>query len=163
MLSVVGHRRRNVDALSVNRRRSLAGINKISIVTPLHKTKAFPEHSIVRQHHRSNQVILSKMIFKGRVSALPSLSVFILALSHICTSQLVVPQAQAPYDLEEEHLEQIAVDVDFGWHNPTMEGTQPNGPPLLSDILGIDRSWSIFAGLGRSVESVVCPKNSLHC
>ena len=30
------------------------------------------------------------------------------------------------------------------------------GPPLLSDILGIDRSLSIFAGLGRSLETVVC-------
>jgi hypothetical protein len=38
-----------------------------------------------------------------------------------------------------------------------MEGLQPNGPPLLSDILGIDRSLSIFAGLGRSVERIVCP------
>jgi hypothetical protein len=86
-----------------------------------------------------------------------SLAVFLAAC--VVSAQLVVPQQQEPYDLQEEHLEQIPIELGFGWHDPQMEGLQPNGPPLLSDILGIDRSLSIFAGLGRSVESIVTPSS----
>jgi len=78
-------------------------------------------------------------------------------LTHIVSAQLILPQAQLePFDAHQEDLDQIPIQVGFGWHEPNMEGLQPNGPPLLSDILGIDRSLSIFAGLGRSIESVVC-------
>jgi hypothetical protein len=84
-------------------------------------------------------------------------SLVALLLVSVVSAQLLVPQAQEPYDVDEEHLEQIPIEVGFGWHYPEMEGLQPNGPPLLSDILGIDRSLSIFAGLGRSVKSIVSP------
>lgn len=78
-------------------------------------------------------------------------------ITRIVSAQLIIPQFQEPYDNHrgEEDLEQIPIGVDFGWHEPKMGGVQPNGPPLLSDILGIDRSLSIFAGLGRSIESIV--------
>jgi hypothetical protein len=77
----------------------------------------------------------------------------------IVSGQLVVPQAQEPYKNihpGQEDLDQIPIiDVGFGWHEPKMDRVQPNGPPLLSDILGIDRSLSIFAELSRSIESIV--------
>jgi hypothetical protein len=88
----------------------------------------------------------------------PSATTTLLALTayfHLVSSQLIVPQVQPQQGFREENLEQIPIELDFGWHNPEMEGLQPNGPPLLSDILGIDRSLSIFAGLGRSIESIV--------
>ena len=72
------------------------------------------------------------------------------------SAQLVLPQDRDHRD----NLEQIPIELDFGWHEPGMGGHQPNGPPLLSDILGIDRSLSIFAGLGRSIESIVSPPPS---
>jgi len=76
----------------------------------------------------------------------------VLALSSVLVSaQLVVPLAETG-PMDQENLDQIPIELGFGWHG--ME-QQPNGPPLLSDILGIDRSISIFAGLGRSVESIV--------
>src|SRR5271163_1452739 len=86
------------------------------------------------------------------VSAYSGLAVALL--SHIVSAQLVLPQAQEPFG-QQEDLDQIPIEVGFGWHEPGMEGLQPNGPPLLSDILGIDRSLSIFAGLVRSIESIV--------
>ena len=95
------------------------------------------------------------------VSAYSGLAVALL--SHIVSAQLVLPQAQEPFG-QQEDLDQIPIEVGFGWHEPGMEGLQPNGPPLLSDILGIDRSLSIFAGLGRSIESIVClPTHDLIC
>jgi hypothetical protein len=87
------------------------------------------------------------------VSAYSGLAIALL--TPIISAQLVLPQAQEPF-AQQEDLEQIPIQVGFGWHQPEMEGIQPNGPPLLSDILGIDRSLSIFAGLGRSIESIVC-------
>jgi len=90
------------------------------------------------------------------VSVYSSLAIATLTLlNRLVSSQLIVPQAQHPYDNAQEDLDQIPVEVGFGWHEPNMDGVQPNGPPLLSDILGIDRSLSIFAGLGRSIESIV--------
>ena len=80
---------------------------------------------------------------------------FLISYLSVASSQLIVPQVQPQQGFREENLEQIPIELDFGWHNPEMEGLQPNGPPLLSDILGIDRSLSIFAGLGRSIESIV--------
>ena len=79
------------------------------------------------------------------------------AVINLVSSQLLVPQVHPDeaLDFQEETLDQVPIELDFGWHQPEMEGLQPNGPPLLSDILGIDRSLSIFAGLGRSIESVV--------
>lgn len=70
-------------------------------------------------------------------------------------AQLVLPQTRP--NAHAEDLDQIPIELDFGWHEPGMSGHRPNGPPLLSDILGIDRSLSIFAGLGRSIESIVSP------
>jgi len=84
-----------------------------------------------------------------------------LALSSATTlifAQLIAPlydNNQRHHDQEDNNLDQIPIELGFGWHDPHMQGNQPNGPPLLSDILGIDRSLSIFAGLGRSVESIV--------
>ena len=80
---------------------------------------------------------------------------FLISYLSVASSQLIVPQVQPQQGFREENLEQIPIELDFGWHSPEMEGLQPNGPPLLSDILGIDRSLSIFAGLGRSIESIV--------
>jgi len=73
-------------------------------------------------------------------------------------AQLVLPQVRH----HKEDLGQIPIELDFGWHEPGMDGHQPNGPPLLSDILGIDRSLSIFASLGRSIESIVLSPESLR-
>jgi hypothetical protein len=80
----------------------------------------------------------------------------ILALSSVAliSAQLIVPLAETD-PIEQENLDQIHIELGFGWHDPEMQGNRPNGPPLLSDILGIDRSLSIFAGLGRSIESIV--------
>ena len=91
------------------------------------------------------------------VSARSGLAIALLsATTCIVSAQLVLPQAlQPPFDRHQEDLDQIPIEVGFGWHEPNMEGLQPNGPPLLSDVLGIDRSISIFAGLGRSIESIV--------
>ena len=90
------------------------------------------------------------------VSAYSSLAITTLTLlTRIVSAQLILPQAQHPYDNQQEDLDQIPIEVGFGWHEPKMGGVQPNGPPLLSDILGIDRSLSIFAGLSRSIESIV--------
>jgi hypothetical protein len=92
------------------------------------------------------------------VSVYSSLALAALGfITRTASAQLIVPQVQEPYDNHhgQEDLEQIPIGVDFGWHEPKMGGVQPNGPPLLSDILGIDRSLSIFAGLGRSIESIV--------
>src|SRR5437762_14209063 len=90
------------------------------------------------------------------VSVYSSLAIATLTLlNRLVSSQLIVPQAQHPYDNNQEDLDQIPIEVGFGWHEPNMDGVEPNGPPLLSDILGIDRSLSIFAGLGRSIESIV--------
>jgi len=92
-----------------------------------------------------------------RTFSASGLGILAFTITRFVTAQLVVPLEQQPYDNQhpDENLDQIPIEVGFGWHNPGMEGIQPNGPPLLSDILGIDRSLSIFASLGRSVESVV--------
>lgn len=89
----------------------------------------------------------------------PTCVLALTSLLNLISAQLLVPQVhpQQPLDRKEETLDQIPIELDFGWHQPEMDGLQPNGPPLLSDILGIDRSLSIFAGLGRSIESIVCP------
>jgi hypothetical protein len=85
----------------------------------------------------------------------------------LTSAQLLVPLNRAKDDRVsgQENLEQIPVGLGFGWHDhPQMDeatAQQPSGPPLLSDILGIDRSLSIFAGLGRSIESIV-PPPSIH-
>lgn len=80
-----------------------------------------------------------------------------LAIIPLVFAQLVLPQVQDPYKLQKDQdLDEIPIEVGFGWHEPKMGGrVQSNGPPLLSDILGIDRSLSIFAGLSRSVEGIV--------
>lgn len=90
------------------------------------------------------------------ISVTSSLALLALSIINIASAQLIVPQVQEPYDLNEENLDQVPIELGFGWHDPHMDGVQNNGPPLLSDILGIDRSLSIFAGLGRSIESIVC-------
>jgi hypothetical protein len=90
------------------------------------------------------------------VSAYSSLAITTLTLlSRIVSAQPILPQAQRPYDNQQEDLDQIPIEIGFGWHESKMGGVQPSGPPLLSDILGIDRSLSIFAGLSRSIESIV--------
>jgi hypothetical protein len=92
---------------------------------------------------------------KMLVSTYSGLAITTLTLlSRIVSAQLILPRAQHPYDNQQD-LDQIPIEVGFGWHEPTMGGVQPNGPPLLSDILGIDRSLSIFAGLSRSIETIV--------
>jgi hypothetical protein len=91
------------------------------------------------------------------ISTTSYIAILALSIVHLISAQLVVPQVQDPYDLNEENLEQVPIELGFGWHDPHMSGPQSNGPPLLSDILGIDRSLSIFAGLGRSIESIVLP------
>ena len=92
------------------------------------------------------------------VPAHSALAVALLsAATRIVSAQLVLPQAQQrPFEQPQADLEQIPIEVGFGWHEPSMERLHPGGPPLLSDILGIDRSLSIFAGLSRSIESIVC-------
>lgn len=92
-----------------------------------------------------------KIFLAGTFLALSSATTLIFA-------QLIAPlydHNQHHFDQEDNNLDQIPIELGFGWHDPHMQGNQPNGPPLLSDILGIDRSLSIFAGLGRSVESIV--------
>jgi len=102
------------------------------------------------------QLLLALLLMKMLVSAYSSLAITGLALlSRIVSAQLILPQAQHPHDNQQDDFDQIPIEVGFGWHEPKMDGVQPNGPPLLSDILGIDRSLSIFAGLGRSIESIV--------
>ena len=104
----------------------------------------------------SRRLLLALLLMKMLVSAYSSLAITTLTLlSRIVSAQLILPQAQHPYDNQQEDLDQIPIEVGFGWHQPKMGGVQPNGPPLLSDILGIDRSLSIFAGLSRSIESIV--------
>ena len=116
---------------------------------------------ILRSTQRSEgktSFVSDSTIIMRLVSAYPGLA--LVLLTHVVSAQLVLPQAQPrqqqPFDAHHEDLDQIPIEVGFGWHEPNMEGLQPNGPPLLSDILGIDRSLSIFAGLGRSIESIVC-------
>lgn len=93
------------------------------------------------------------------VPAYSSLAIAALSLISrtVVSAQLILPQVQdqEAYNNNPPDLDQIPIGVGFGWHEPEMSGVQPNGPPLLSDILGIDRSLSIFAGLGRSIESIV--------
>jgi hypothetical protein len=80
----------------------------------------------------------------------------LLTIVRLVSAQLVLPQTQDQYNLQiDQDLDEVPIEVGFGWHEPKMGGVQPNGPPLLSDILGIDRSLSIFAGLSRSVEGIV--------
>jgi hypothetical protein len=90
------------------------------------------------------------------IAATSSIALLALSIINTASAQLIVPQVQDPYELNEENLDQVPIELGFGWHDPHMDGIQNNGPPLLSDILGIDRSVSIFAGLGRSIESIVC-------
>ena len=90
-----------------------------------------------------------------RTFSASGLALFTLILARFVSGQLVVPQTHENHKFRDEPLDQIPIELGFGWHNPKVEGIQSDGPPLLSDILGIDRSLSIFAGLGRSVESVV--------
>ena len=81
----------------------------------------------------------------------------LILITQLVPAQLILPQAEEEiyhYPAQDDR-HQIPIQVGFGWQEPKMGGTQPNGPPLLSDILGIDRSLSIFAGLGRSIESIV--------
>jgi hypothetical protein len=83
-----------------------------------------------------------------------------LSAATLISAQLIAPlidnnNHHHHHQVDPENLEQIPIELGFGWHDPSMQGDQPNGPPLLSDILGIDRSLTIFAGLGRSIESIV--------
>ena len=88
-------------------------------------------------------------------STLLRFTILAIASTHLISAQLVLPQ-EVQQEFVQENLDQIPVKLDFGWHNPEMDQQSPQtGPPLLSDILGIDRSLSIFAGLGRSLETVV--------
>jgi hypothetical protein len=98
--------------------------------------------------------------FRGtmrHVLAYSSLAITLLTIIPLAFAQLILPKAQGPYSLQKDKdLDNIPIEIGFGWHEPKMGGgVQQNGPPLLSDILGIDRSLSIFAGLSRSVEGVV--------
>ena len=89
-------------------------------------------------------------------STLLRFTVLAIASTHLISAQLVLPQ-EVQQEFGPENLDQIPIKLDFGWHTPEMDQQGPQtGPPLLSDILGIDRSLSIFAGLGRSLETVVC-------
>lgn len=81
--------------------------------------------------------------------------------TRLIVAWLFIPQVQEPYtnqpseaEKEEDGLNN-SIELGFGWKDPQMVGKHPNGPPLLSDILSIDKSISIFAGLSRSLEPIV--------
>jgi hypothetical protein len=119
-----------------------------------HLPSSFQTHSPRLQSSLRRGTAISKQIM---LYLSPTCVLAYTACFAFVSAQLVVPQVHPQQHLQEDTLEQIPIELDFGWHNPEMEGLQPNGPPLLSDILGIDRSLSIFAGLGRSIESIVRP------
>jgi hypothetical protein len=126
----------------------LIGEPYMLVMSALTSSKPLASKIGTSQRHRRH---LSPAMLYPSATTLLALTAYFRLVS----SQLIVPQVQPQQGFREENLEQIPIELDFGWHNPEMEGLQPNGPPLLSDILGIDRSLSIFAGLGRSIESIV--------